>query len=114
MENTHSNLNNESPFCSVVLGDFNARCNKWYSNDINTQPGIELDNLFSLSGFTQLIREPTNLEPNKRKTCIDLVFSSQSNLISDSGVHASLFHTCHHQIIFATIDLNIHLPPPYE
>ena len=70
--------------------------------------------MFSLSGFTQLITKPTNFEPNKRETCIDLIFSSQPNLISESGVHPSLFHTCHHQIIFAKIELGFYVPPPYE
>ena len=114
MENTLSKLNHESPLISVVLGDLNAKCNKWLPTDINNVPGVELDKLFSLSGFTQLIREPTNLEPNKRKTCIDLLFSNQQNLITESGVHPSLFQTCHHQIIYAKIDLRFYLPPTYE
>ena len=76
-----------------------------------TVPGMELDKLFSQTGFTQLIKEPTNFEPNKRNTCIDLIFSNQTNLITDSGVHPSLFHTCHHQIIYAKIDLNFSSPP---
>ena len=114
LENTLSKISNESPLCSVVLGDFNAKCNKWLVTDINTVPGMELDKLFSQTGFTQLIKEPTNFEPNKRSTCIDLIFSNQTNLITDSGVHPSLFHTCHHQIIYAKIDLNFYLPPPYE
>ena len=59
IEETLSNLNLESPFCSVVLGDFNARCNKWFSGDINTHAGLELDNLFSLSGFTYFAEEFT-------------------------------------------------------
>ena len=98
-----SKLNLESPLISVVLGDFNAKCNKWLSTDINNVSGVELDKLFSLSGFTQLINEPTNFEPNKRKTCIDLIFSSQPNLISESGVHPSLYQTCHHQIVIIII-----------
>ena len=73
-----------------------------------------LQRLDYLSGFFQLINEPTNLEPNKRVTCIDLIFASQPNLVSDSGVHPSLFRTCHHQIIHAKIDLKVYLPPPYD
>ena len=56
-----------------------------------------------------LIREATNFEPNKTPSCIDLIFTSQSNLVSDSGVHPSQYATCHHQIIFAKIDLEVHL-----
>ena len=73
-----------------------------------------LDAVSSSSGFSQLINEPTNLEPNKRATCIDLIFSSQPNLVSNSGVHPSLYRTCHHQIVFAKIDMKVYLPPPYD
>ena len=81
----------ESPFCSIVLGDFNAKCNKWYVGDPNDHCGLMLDAVSSSSGFSQLINKPTNLEPNKRATCIDLIFSSQPNLVSNSGVHPSLY-----------------------
>ena len=114
LETTFSNLNMESPFCSIVLGDFNAKCNKWYVGDQNDHCGVMLDAVSSSSGFSQLINEPTNLEPNKRATCIDLIFSSQPNLVSNSGVHPSLYRTCHHQIVFAKIDMKVYLPPPYD
>ena len=64
-ENTLSKLNVESPLCSIVLGDFNAKCSKWYSEDISDRCGLELETLSTCSGFSQLIREPTNREPNK-------------------------------------------------
>ena len=51
--------------------------------------------------------------PNS-ESCIDLFFTSQPNLVSESGVHASLFPRCHHQIIYAKINLKIYYPPPYE
>ena len=35
-------------------------------------------------------------------------------MVSESGVHASLFPRCHHQIIYAKINLKIYYPPPYE
>ena len=48
------------------------------------------------------------------ESCIDLLFTSQPNLISESGVHSSLFPRCHHQIIYAKINLKIYYPAPYE
>ena len=45
---------------------------------------------------------------------VDLFFTSQPNLVSESGVHASLFPRLHHQIIYAKINLKIYYPPPYE
>ena len=46
--------------------------------------------------------------------CIDLIFTDQSNLIVDSGVHPSLHSNSHHQITCCKLNLNIKYPPPYE
>ena len=51
--------------------------------------------------------------PNS-SSCIDLIFTNQTNLVVDSGVHSSLHPNCHHQIIFAKFNLNVFYPPPYE
>ena len=42
------------------------------------------------------------------------MFTFQPNFISECGVHASLFSRCHHQIIYAKINLKAYYPPPYE
>ena len=34
---------NKSPFLIVVLGDFNARIQGWYQNDITTFEGCKID-----------------------------------------------------------------------
>ena len=44
---------------------------------------------------------------------INLVFTSQPNLIIDSGTHPTIHLNCHHQIICAKFNLKIHYPPPY-
>ena len=44
---------------------------------------------------------------------IDLIFTSQPNIVVESGVHPSLHPNCHHQIIFAKFNLKIYYPPPY-
>ena len=46
--------------------------------------------------------------------CIDLIFISQPNLITESGVHPSLHPNCHHQVIYAKFNLNFNYPPPSE
>ena len=50
---------------------------------------------------------------NTSSSCIDLIFTSQLNLITDSGAHSSLHSNCHHQIIFAKFNLHIVYPPSY-
>ena len=35
-------------------------------------------------------------------------------MINDSGVHASLYQNCHHQIIFAKVNIKTFYPSPYK
>ena len=44
---------------------------------------------------------------------IDLIVTSQPNLITETGVHPFLYPNSHHQIIFAKFNLEIRFPPPY-
>ena len=111
--NTILNINNSNPFLAIFLGDFNARNTLWWNGDIINSEGLDINELSSHYNLHQLINTPTHILPNS-ESCIDLFFTSQPNLISESGVHASLFPRCHHQIIYAKINLKINYPPPYE
>ena len=79
----------------VILGDFNARSKSWCSDDITTYEGSKIDSLTTTHGLHQLISQPNHLLPTS-PTCIDLVFTDQSNLVVDSGAHLSLHKNCHH------------------
>ena len=63
---------------------------------------------------SQVITEPTNFEPNKNPSCIDLVITDQPNLILDSRTRPSLDSFCHHQIIYCKANINLPPLPPYE
>ena len=102
-----------NPFLTVVIGDFNARSSKWWSHDKTTQEGIRLEKLFSQYALSQVINKPTHFSQNSN-SCIDLLFTNQNNLITDSGVHPSLHSNCHHQIIYGKFNLRVFYPPPYE
>ena len=67
----------------------------------------------SQCGFKQVISDPTHILESS-SSCIDLIFTSQPNLVMNSGVHSSLHPNCHHQIIHAKFNLKIFYPPPYE
>ena len=95
-----------NPFLTVIIGDFNAKSKDWCSIDITSFEGSELDFLTSQFGLLQKIKEPTHIVDNSR-SCIDLIFTSQPNMVIDSGVHASLHSNCHNQVIYAKFDLKI-------
>ena len=43
--------------------------------------------------------------------CIDLLFCTNQNTISNYGVNASIFDKCHHNIIFGKVNICVPLPP---
>ena len=102
-----------NPFLIVAIGDFNAKSNNWYIGDTTTFEDSKIEVITSQFGLKQIINEPAHIQ-GKSESCIDLLFSSQSNLMMNSGVHSSLHQNCHHQIIFAKFNLKVHYLPPYE
>ena len=97
----------------TTIRDFNAKSKNWYSQDKTSFKGKNIESATSQFGLYQLINESTHLSENS-SSCINLIFTSQSNLVVESGVHPSLHPNCHHQIVFATFNLIISYPPPYS
>ena len=68
--------------------------------------------------LNQVINGPTHILPNSA-SCIDLIFTTETNLVADSGVLPSLFPRCHHLLIFSKMNfttfflLPIFPPPPF-
>ena len=72
------------------------------------------EHLLSSLGLSQVISEPTNFEPNKNLSCIDLVITDQPNLILDCGTRSSLDPFCHHDIVYCKVNFTIPPPPPLD
>ena len=105
----------EKPFATFFAGDFNGHSQSWWPDgDLTPPEGEEIDEKCTSLGLSQIINEPTNFEPHKNASCIDLIFTDQPNLILDSGTRASLDSLCHHQIIHCKINHKIPPPPPFE
>ena len=99
-----------NPFLTVVLGDFKIKSNLWFKGDKTSYEGSKIDATTSQFGLQQLINEPTHFIADS-SSCIDLIFTSQPNLVMESGVHSSLHPNCHHQITYAKFNLKIYYPP---
>ena len=84
----------------TVIGDYNAKSNNWYKLDKTSFEVSTIESIVSQFGLHQLINEPTNLFQNS-SSCINLIFTSQANLVAESGVHLSIHPNCHHQLVFA-------------
>ena len=113
-ENLYSNIQAENPFATFFTGDFNVHCQSWWLHGNTTTEGEVIDNLFSKLGLSQVISEPTNFEPHKNPSCIDLIVTDQPNIILESGTRASLDAYCHHQITYCRVNFRIPPPLPFE
>ena len=91
-------LTHENSFLTVITEGFNAKFNKWCSTNKAISEGGKFAKLPSKYGLTQLLKEPTQISDNYR-SCIDLIFTSQPNLVDDFGIDL-LHENCHYQIIY--------------
>ena len=75
-------------FLTLVLGDFNDKSNLWFKGNKTIYEGSKIDGVTSTFGLQQIINEPTHIIGDS-SYCIDLIFTSQPNLVMESEVHSS-------------------------
>ena len=98
-------------FLPLVLGDFNTKTKAWFDQDNIATERTVMNYLISQHSLTQIIHESTRwLELSS--FCIDLIFTSQDNLVRNSSVDSFLHSNCHHQILFSEYNLKIRYPQP--
>ena len=108
--NPKMTLKTSNAFLIVANGDFTAKSSNWHTGDTTTSEGSKIEAITSQFGLQQIINEPTHIQRHFL-SYIDLIFSSQPNLVMSSGIHSSLHQNRHHQIIFS---LKFHYSSPYE
>ena len=107
-----TNINNNQPAYSVLIGDFNAKCSKWCNSDKNNIAGLEVDDITTTAGFSQLINKPTHVIDGTF-SCIDLIFSSNVSFTRNYRIKPYIYEKYHHNITYGTLESNVTLPPPY-
>ena len=113
-ENLYPSIKAENPLAMFFTGDFNAHSQLWWPGVDTTHEGTTIDELFTKLGLSQIISEPTNFEPHKNPSCIDLLVTDQPNIILESGTRSFLDSYCHHQIIHCKVNFRIPPPLPFE
>ena len=106
-------LAQKNPFLLTAIDDFNVKYSNLYKKEKTSFEANTIENVTSQLGLHQIINETAHIMPNS-STCIDLVLTSQPNMVVESGIHSSLHSSCHHQIVFAKFNLKICYPPPYS
>ena len=106
------NLVKIKAFLVVAIGDYNTKSSNWFFHDKTNFEGDTVESLISQFGLHQVIKEPTRIL-HTSFSHIDLIFTSQPNLIIEPRVHSSQHSNCRHQIVFAKFNLEFVYPPPY-
>ena len=96
-------------FLASVLGGFKLL----FDQDKTSYEGSILHDLMAQYGLTLIIHEPPHVLEYS-VFCIDQVFTSQENLVTNSGVQSSLHPNYHHQRVFSNFNLKIYHSTPYE
>ena len=110
----YSKIEAENPYATFFAGDFNGHSQLWWPDGDTNAEGRVIEDLLTSLNLTQIISEPTNFQPGKRPSCIDLIVTDQPNLVLESGTRLSLDSTCHHQIIHCRVNFKIPPPPPVD
>ena len=92
----------------VILGDFSPNKKSWYTNDCINFEGSKIHFLTFGFVFHQIINKSNHIL-NNSSSCIGLIFTTQTNLVKESGVHSSLLANFHHQLPNVKFDLNAFL-----
>ena len=99
-------LAQRNPFLTVVIVDFNAKLKSWCSQDSTIFEEVTIENLTFQFVLSQIINEATHIL-EVSFSCIDLIFTTQPNLVVESGAHPSLHANCYHQLAFSKFNLQI-------
>ena len=83
-------MKTENPFAMFFVEHFNGKSHLWWPDGDETSEGSEIEAMLTSLDLSQVISEPTNFEPGKKPSCIDLIVTDQPNIILDSGTRASL------------------------
>ena len=112
LESLVSNINDQHPAFSIVIGDFNAKCSKWCTTDKDNTAGLELDNITTTAGYNEMIDKPAHFI-NESSSCINHPGFFKYQFCKKLWKWLLIYEKCHQNIIYGTLNFDIPLPPPY-
>ena len=83
-----------------------------YQGSGTNAEGSEIEQLTSRFGL--LIQDYTNFEPHTNPSCIDLIFTDQTNLAIESVTRPTMENFCYHQITYCRINFQVPPPPSFD
>ena len=115
-ENMMEKLKQENPYCTIVVGDFNAHHSTWHKEHPNLRAntdvhGVRMQSIFADNNLEQIVNQPTYVM-NNQSTLIDLVATDQPNLVLQNEVLPSPDPLCHHRVNLVRMNLKCTVPDP--
>ena len=112
--NIYGTRRKEKPTVSILCGDFNVRSHMFWEVDSENNE-CPLFTKFLISNFLQqLISEPTHVRDVDTLSCIDLTYTDQPFIFTETGVLHLLDSRSKHNIIHGSLNINMPRPPPYK
>ena len=99
-------LAQENLLLLTTIGDCDDKSSNWYNKYKTSFEGNTIKHVTSHLDYIRYLMNLRILLPNS-PSCLDLIFTSQPNMVIESGVYSSLNSSCHHQIAFAKFNLKI-------
>ena len=98
----------------MYFGDFNARNSEWWNGSgVEWWQGIVLAELAAQYNLNQVIYGSIHILLNSA-SYIDLIFTTEANYVTNSGVLPLVFPRYHHQLVFAKVSFITFFPPAYK
>ena len=111
-EETIININDCSPTILMYIGDFNAKNLEWWNGDSTNLQVTKLAELVAQYNLSLVIDGPTHIFP-KSASCVDLIFTTETNFVTKLGVFPSLFPR-YHQLTFVKVSFTTFFLPAYK
>ena len=106
------NIKDLNPVCYVLTCDFNVRSSKWWNFEQDSQEVNEIDSITSTAGYNQLTGYFNHVAKTPSSS-INLIFTTNPNLIKETGVEFLLFDKCYHNLTFGKLSCKLPFLPYY-
>ena len=110
MEHIYGCISKENSTVTIITGNFNARSPLFWEHNAENNEGPVFNNLLIYNSLEELINERAYIRDIVSQSCIEVIYTDQTYIFTETGVLQSLDPHSKHKIVHPT--LNFHSPCP--
>ena len=95
----------ENPFAIIIMGDFNDKCDSWYSDHSDSELGLSLFNMVDRNGLHQLVSTPTRISDTSQ-SLLDLILTDSPHIFSNIAT-LSPISTSDHSVVYCNLEIKL-------